>query len=448
MHRALPLRRMALPLRAILVMVVLNTLLEISLAVPLSQREGDISNDLTESTFRVVNGVPVTDKEEYPFVVDLSAHPVAVSSSRFCTGTLIRKDIVLTAAHCALNDGYTSPVYATVGRIELDDMHVENKEAETFRTVAGIVHPEYKGLGSGKDVALLLLNGSSSSPTVTLAHESPHENEEAWVVGYGVQRLGTVEATGRPVEVLSGRLQKTALRIRDKTFCDIPQAGLKTAEGMLCTAGVKEGSSACKGDSGGGLFLHKSMKEVMKRAGGNQKKQYMQVGVVSYGDATCMSEDSGVFTDVSSVRDWIDESAKRLEYVFHAVRIELNDVNARAVVHKFLPFSGQSNPKLLLPGSMKKGTIYGENVRLYRVQTNFTEPRVLTVSLCGGTSDFRAGLHVTDNMNGTVFIDRGSCSGGKLSKVSFKAKQGSYVLGVSAEEQGSLRMDVSAERGK
>lgn len=446
MCRASLLKRMPSTAQAILVMVVLGCFLEISPAIPLSRKENDAPNQLTKNTFRIVNGVPVTDKDEYPFVVDLSAHPVAVSSSRFCTGTLIRKDVVLTAAHCVLNDGYTSPVYATVGRIELDDMHEENKEAETFGTVASIVHPEYRGLGSGKDVALLLLNGSSSSPTVKLASASPQENEEAWVVGYGVQRLGTAEATGQPIEVLSGRLQKTALWIRNKTFCDIPQAELRTAEGMLCTAGVKEGSSACKGDSGGGLFLQKGMKADMKGVKRNQGRLRVQVGVVSYGDSMCMSEDSGVFTDVSSVKDWIDKSAQRLEQVFHAARIELSDVKEEAVIHKFSPVSELPGSKLLLPGSVKNEIAHGKNVRFYKVQTNFTEPRVVTVSLCGGKPDLSAALHVTDNINGAVFTDRGSCPGGRLSKVSFTAKQGNYVLGVLAEEKGSLRMDLSAER--
>lgn len=231
--------------------------------------------DLDQSSARVVHGVPVTDKNEYPFVVDLSQHEVAISSTRFCTGTLITPEIVLTAAHCVLNEGYTSPVYATVGRIELEDKHSNNNHAQTFRTLASMAHPDYAGIGSPNDIALMLLNQTTDAPTVSLAETSPKKDDIAWVVGYGIQMLGTIEQSAQPVEVLSGRLQKTALRIQERAFCDVPGGQLKTAEGMLCTSGVKEGSSACRGDSGGGLFLQ-------LHGDGNREPETVQVGVVSF----------------------------------------------------------------------------------------------------------------------------------------------------------------------
>eukprot|EP00178_Gracilaria_changii_P014467 TRINITY_DN40783_c0_g1_i1.p1 TRINITY_DN40783_c0_g1~~TRINITY_DN40783_c0_g1_i1.p1 ORF type:complete len:377 (+),score=59.51 TRINITY_DN40783_c0_g1_i1:349-1479(+) len=263
---------------------------------------------LEQASSRVIHGVPVTDKNEYPFVVDLSRHDVAVSSTRFCTGTLVTADIVLTAAHCVLNDGYDSPVFATIGRIELEDKHSQNEHAQTFRTIASIAHPEYAGLGSPNDIALVLLNESSSAPNVRLADATPKKDDVAWVVGYGVQMLGTVEKSAQQVEVLSGRLQKTALRVQERSFCDGPEGQWKTAEGMICTAGVKEGASACRGDSGGGLFLLERISE--------KEHEAVQVGVVSYGDAQCASEESGVFTDVASNLEWIKASAEKLQLAF------------------------------------------------------------------------------------------------------------------------------------
>ncbi|KAI0562721.1 Trypsin [Gracilaria domingensis] len=282
------------------------SLLLLSESAVVSNQQND--SQLDHASSRVIHGVPVTDQKEYPFVVDLSRHDMAISSSRFCTGTLVTPDIVLTAAHCVLNDGYDSPVFATIGRIELEDKHSRNEHAQTFRTIASIAHPEYTGLGSPNDVALVLLNESSSAPTVKLADSAPKKDDVAWVVGYGIQMLGTVEKSAQPVEVLSGRLQKTALRIEEKSFCDGPQGQWKTADGMICTAGVKEGSSACRGDSGGGLFLLEQTAE--------NEREAVQVGVVSYGDAKCASEESGVFTDVASNLDWIKASAEKLQVAF------------------------------------------------------------------------------------------------------------------------------------
>lgn len=58
----------------------------------------DSDTDLSPSA-RVIHGTPVESKDEYQFVVDLAKDPEHISTSRFCTGTLIKANIVLTAAH-------------------------------------------------------------------------------------------------------------------------------------------------------------------------------------------------------------------------------------------------------------------------------------------------------------------------------------------------------------
>jgi secreted trypsin-like serine protease len=252
------------------------------------------------SSVRVVRGQPVTDRSEYAFVVDLSLDPERVSSTRFCTGTLIRSNVVLTAAHCVLDHGELGAgTYATVGRVNIKDGHADNDASETFHAGAAIVHPSYSGLGSSADVALLLLEGSSSKPTVRLATTSPHKGTETEIVGYGITALGTIESTGQAVEVLPTCLQKTSLVIETRSFCNLPS--METEPGMLCTAGLRYGSSACRGDSGGGLFTEET------------PHNKTQVGVVSYGDAMCLSDDSGVFTDVASVRPWIRDASEKLQ---------------------------------------------------------------------------------------------------------------------------------------
>lgn len=384
-----------------------------------------------ENSSRVVNGEPVVDKDEFPFVVDLSAHDMKISSSRFCTGTLVKPDVILTAAHCVLNEGYLTPVYATIGRIELDDKHKDNSHAETFRTIASIVHPHYRGIGSPKDVALLLLNSSSTGQLVHLAQTTPSEDDETWVVGYGIQKIGTLEESFQAVEIMSSRLQKTALRVKDRAFCDIPSANIRTPGGMLCTEGIKKGSSACKGDSGGGLFQR-------KKHGGAIKT--LQVGIVSYGDSQCMSEDSGVFTDVASVRDWIESSAMKLQKAFHSEDINIGDEDKSAIVRKGVVMSEKGNSRFVLAGNMQH-----EHVKLYRIRTTFKENKKLTVSLCDGPKNSNVRLHVTNDADSRIIQDNGSCPGGKLSKLSFTARQGSYIVGVSAQEAIPFRMDVMTE---
>lgn len=387
--------------------------------------------ELGHSAARVVNGEPVTNKNDFPFVVDLSSHEVAISSSRFCTGTLVKPNVVLTAAHCVLNDGYSTPVFATVGRIELDDEHEDNLEAETFRTIASIVHPGYAGLGSPNDVALLLLNGSSSGSPVSLASATPKENMKTWVVGYGIQKIGTLEEAGQSVEIMSGRLQKTALRIRDKSFCDIPGAGLRTQDGMLCTEGIQQGSSACKGDSGGGLFLQQK-----DSATGKTK----QVGVVSYGDSQCMSEDSGVFTDVASCKDWVESSTARLNNAFHPAEIQLDDHSESSLVRQGLGATTERKYSFLLPGSKRY-----EAVKFYRIRTNFKKKMKVKVSLCNAPGSSVARLVMTNDVNVRVSSENKSCHGRGGSILSFASKQDIHVVGVSTKEPAAIHLEISSE---
>lgn len=389
------------------------------------------AGDLDNRAARVVNGVPVTDKSEYPFVADLSFDEFDISRTRFCTGTLIRPDVVLTAAHCVLNEGYSSPVYVTIGRIELEDGHSDNERATTFRTVASIPHPEYDGIGSPKDVALLLLNASSRAPPVRLSDGTPEEGAEAWVVGYGIQKMGTFEKTGRPAAIMSGRLQKTKLRVEQNSFCDVPEADFRTPDGLLCTAGVKLGSSACRGDSGGGLFL---------MAGNGAKKDVVQVGIVSYGDAQCSSEEAGIFTDVAHVKEWVTSEMTHLEKALSPVHFYLDDNSKKEIVFRGRIKEHYHGLRFAARQKLKDG----QDTKYFSIRTDFSMKRHVTMSLCGGPSGYKAHLSVKNEKDSRVVQDSGSCPDGKLSQVTLSTKKDLFVVGISGNSSAPFRLSLLA----
>ena len=274
------------------------------------------ANETLENSIRITNGVPVEDANEYPFVVDLSHDAQDISASRFCTGTLIKENVVLTAAHCILNSNenrLSKGIFATIGRTNLNNTHDDNAKAKTFRATVGCVHPEYESIGSPSDVALLLLDGRSSAKSAELGNHSVEVGTETWVVGYGIQNFGTIERVGESIAVFSQRLQKTVLRVEERSFCNSQSGDLKTPPGMLCTSGKEPGSSACRGDSGGGLFT----------VSPENSTDRIQVGIVSYGDSQCFSQESGVFTDVAAVRPWIEREVKRLESLYKQTAVRL-----------------------------------------------------------------------------------------------------------------------------
>lgn len=380
----------------------------------LKQDKGRTPRDLPAPASRVVNGEDVTDKKEFEFVVDLSMDRNRVSSTRYCTGTLIRPNIVLTAAHCVLHNGELGETtYATVGSVVLADAEEGKAPSQSFRAVAGYVHPEYEGLGSPNDVALLLLDGVSHVPTVKLAQMSPAENTKTWIVGYGILAIGTVEASAQAVTVMPRKLQKTALRIKKRNFCDIPDS-LQTPPGMLCTAGVKEGSSACRGDSGGGLF-----------ADVDGKKE--QVGIVSYGDAQCMSEDSGVFTDVASVREWIDHGAERLQKLaVTPLSMEINGTTRSVLHHAVADAYHKGHPLFAKP-------VYSSSVKFLQIKTDRSHAKRVQVSLCTKKGKVPARLHlVEDATRNVTYSAHKGCEGGQAGvRLTFDTRDSADVIALT-----------------
>lgn len=395
---------------------------------------------------RIINGETVKSNEDFPFVVDLSGSDTEISSKRFCTGTLIDHNTILTAAHCVINQGYVSPVYATIGRIELEDNHIDNKPSSTYRTIASMVHPLYNGIGSPYDVAILLLNESCESiRPVSLTTQTPPLNSKPWVVGYGIQRIGTAEEVTRPVKVLAGRLQKSQLEVIDRKYCDIPQADLHTEEGLLCTKGIKLGASACMGDSGGGLFLKNDTTSLIK-----------QVGIVSYGDSQCASEESGVFTDVSHVLKWIRSSSGKLEGLIHSstsLQLVLNDNNkstdhydhmgGKMLVH-FKSNGVYDKHDLSNSAERTVFSDYAHHTKYYSVSTKFSKPTNVKVSLCKSWPGTKAELSVRNERNDEVLSDNGSCSDGRLSELIVHGlKNDNLTIGVSGNGTFPIRLTLS-----
>jgi len=212
-------------------------------------------------------------------------HIVMIISTRgnFCTGTLLARDLVLTAGHCVapaatyrvLTPGMTPP-------------------GQPVRTIT--VHPRYNpgDYAAGRvtaDVALVKLAEPLPAEYVpaTLAATRPVAAGDRFVVagygfvsqgsdkGAGLQRTASLVATGRP-----GTLQ---IRLVDPATRD-QRAGL----------------GACTGDSGGPAFVE-------------GEGRYAVIGVVSWSTGPRGSAGCGGLTGVTPLalhRAWIIETARKM----------------------------------------------------------------------------------------------------------------------------------------
>ncbi|MGW0737655.1 S1 family serine peptidase [Streptomyces sp. NPDC002851] len=236
------------------------------------------SSDSSSPAPLVVGGTPAA-KGEFPFMVRLSMG---------CGGALYAKDVVLTAAHCIDGkSGKNTSITATAGVTDLKDPKaIKVKSTKVYKS------PKY-GKGGGHDWALVKLAKPINLPTLPIARTGAFDNGDFTVAGWGDIRDGA----GQEQRNL---LKATVPHVDDAT-CRRAY-GKDFAKGQEICAGYMDegGTDACQGDSGGPLF---------RRAARNE---WVQIGVVSWGEGCARPGKPGVYTKMSAVAGQIEAAARTL----------------------------------------------------------------------------------------------------------------------------------------
>lgn len=84
----------------------------------------------------------------------------------------MNKNIIVTGAHCELNNEYRSAAYSVIGRVGLDYNRKDNCQLKTYFTNASMVHHIYTGITTPCEAALLLLNESPNPSVISLSTKS------------------------------------------------------------------------------------------------------------------------------------------------------------------------------------------------------------------------------------------------------------------------------------
>jgi trypsin len=198
--------------------------------------------------------------------------------SFLCSGSIISQNWAVTAAHCFGKNPSTAKA-----KIKLN---VTNYRTEgSWKSAEKIIVSEgYNDSTHEHDVALVRGSFLSAGRIIPLAApETPLSIGEKLVVsGWGDTEKG----------VPSDDLLMTYVPYVTNETCNRPESyNNKIQDGMLC-AGEK-GADSCQGDSGGPL------------AKGETPATAILVGVVSFGYGCGEKLKYGVYTRVSSERDWI-----------------------------------------------------------------------------------------------------------------------------------------------
>ncbi|XP_071844188.1 chymotrypsin-1-like [Apostichopus japonicus] len=223
---------------------------------------------------------------QFPFIGSLRG----IYDSHMCGATLISNDTAVTAAHCfelgPNVDADNLPSLAVFGDLEL----WRTSPTHHHSTFTAVTHEQYDQVIIKNDIALIYLKSPifdkyekniSSIPIANSSNEMS-DYSSCFLIGWGV--------TGD--YLLSNVLQYTPLELYNNSMCEERFGYID--ETMLCAG--SQTSAACSGDSGGPLACYR-----------NDDPSVMElVGVVSFGIPECQAGVPGVYTRVSTFRDWIE----------------------------------------------------------------------------------------------------------------------------------------------
>jgi secreted trypsin-like serine protease len=218
------------------------------------------------------------------FADDFSTEP----GSQFCSGVLVGKNWVLTAAHCV----------ADLSRDTKLSVGLYVKDRRELVRVKAFYYPEWFRTSSfgDADVALLHLVRNVKGAQPIAISTSSHDTAQ-FVFGYGLSSAaGLVD---RPL----GARTKTRTRLAESYFGIDPVRLIGASVVGRFPEFTEFGpvliqerliAGVCNGDSGGPL--------IGQRASDGRR---VVVGVVSFGEESCWAESPGIYTRLSAYQHWI-----------------------------------------------------------------------------------------------------------------------------------------------
>ncbi|XP_073745596.1 coagulation factor XII isoform X10 [Callorhinus ursinus] len=231
------------------------------------------------------------------------AHPYIAAlywRHSFCAGSLIASCWVLTAAHCLQDRPAPEELTVVLGQ----DRHNQScEQCQTLAVRAYLLHEAFSPITYQHDLALLRLQERADGQCALPSHfvqpvclpsgaTSSTEPEAALceVAGWGHQFEGAGE--------YSSFLQEAQVPLIPSKRCSAPDVhGASFTPGMLCAGFLEGGTDACQGDSGGPLVCEDEASE----------SQLILRGIISWGSGCGDRYKPGVYTDVASYLNWIQE---------------------------------------------------------------------------------------------------------------------------------------------
>ncbi|KAK6641222.1 hypothetical protein RUM44_012931 [Polyplax serrata] len=259
---------------------------------------------------RIINGLR-SEEREFTYVVNLLEmnnnviYPV-------CGASLIRNNLILTAAHCVQCD-HNNIAEADVGNLFIVYNAVHLHRGKINKVIAGKCHPKWDIHAAVNDIAILKLKHHvvDSVELVKLAFIDDFKGmmpSACLVVGWGDKKhtrrvFDTDHTDSEPLPTVSClnncEQHKAPISLISTEKCDrmmrkVTSTHFIATDGsQICAYGNT--TDACQGDSGGPLIC-----------------KGIQYGIISWGIGCGEEEVPGVYTKVSHYSKWIKQTMNEL----------------------------------------------------------------------------------------------------------------------------------------
>jgi len=274
-----------------------------------------------EENYRIVGGEQVVDPKAWPWQVALFQKTASGSYRFFCGGSLIAQRWVLTAAHCLVGNARLPENLAVVERTLRLDFDMTGNPRHGGRRIAvrrAIAHENYNPDTSENDIALLELASAAFSTPAPYARRDASSHLEtpgnaSIVTGWGQLRETKKDPQGHTIDSLTGdpvtpanihlflsdSLRQVELPLVAWENCSEAYRGKSNRiidQRTICAAVAEGGKDSCQGDSGGPLITM------------DERRFFIQVGVVSWGGGCARKGAPGVYTRISAYESWLREN--------------------------------------------------------------------------------------------------------------------------------------------
>ncbi|TMW48339.1 hypothetical protein DOY81_006565 [Sarcophaga bullata] len=243
---------------------------------------------VTNLESRIINGKQVNwNNTRYQVSIRLEQiDRYYFGTGHVCGGSIIARNVVLTAAHCVWNDNiqkFRSPSDFSVvmGNV---DRSLQNQNTLKL-SVSNIITSDHFNYNTFRDdLALLILNQSipetyKSAEVIKLnTNVNLKDGLTCYVSGWGL-----TENNNHALKLMIAEVP-----IISRTTCSLNYGADAILDGMLC-AGYMDGKrDACSGDSGGPLVCDDQL-----------------VGITSFGLGCAVAGFPGVYTNVAYYNNWL-----------------------------------------------------------------------------------------------------------------------------------------------